>query len=66
MPYGLPAMSSQLSLGLTSALGPDFLCLTPRPYFLGPSLPSLADPVLPVVTLCGNALSSSRQGLALL
>ena len=32
------AMSSQLSLGLTSALGPDFLCLTPRPYFLGPSL----------------------------
>ena len=32
------AMSSQLSLGLTSALAPDFLCLTPRPYFLGPSL----------------------------
>ena len=33
-----PAVSSQLSLGLTSALGPDFLGLTPRPYFLGPSL----------------------------
>ena len=33
-----PAVSSRLSLGLTSALGPDFLGLTPRPYFLGPSL----------------------------